>query len=123
MRTRSPARVRCKSDPAIRMPSSWATCEDVTSRVFPGGLAGYFDTGDYRPRYLDDPQRNGSVVRLRVAAYEYLAMTPANRALLSITAQHPRAQIVTGVNAAAGKYLSRLPSAAGRVCRSLAPTM
>jgi hypothetical protein len=64
--------------------------------ALPYGLVGYFDMGDYRPRYLDDPQRDGSVVRLRVAAYEYLAMTPANRALLSVTAQHPSARIVTG---------------------------
>lgn len=69
----------------------------------PHGMVGYFDTVDYLPRYLDDPQRDGSVVRLRVAAYEYLAMTPANRALVSLTAQHPRAQIVTGQSAAAGK--------------------
>jgi hypothetical protein len=69
----------------------------------PHGLVGYFDTTDYVPRYLDDPQRDGSVVRLRVAAYEYLAMTPANRALLSITAQHPSARVVTGASAAAGK--------------------
>lgn len=69
----------------------------------PHGLVGYFDTVDYLPRYLDNPQRNGSVVRLRVAAYKYLPMTPANRALLSIAAQHPRAQIVTAGNATIGK--------------------
>jgi hypothetical protein len=69
----------------------------------PHGLVGYFDTVDYLPHYLDDPQRNGSVVRLRVAAYEYLAMTPANRALLSITAQHPRALLVTGSSVNPGK--------------------
>jgi hypothetical protein len=69
----------------------------------PHGLVGYFSTADYLPRYLDDPQRDGSVVRLRVAAYGYLAMTTANRALLSITAQHPRAQVVIGGSAGAGK--------------------
>jgi hypothetical protein len=69
----------------------------------PYGLVGYFGIGDYRPRYLDDPQRDGSVVRLRVAAYEYLAVTPSNRALLSVTAQHPSARIVTGRSATAGK--------------------
>lgn len=70
----------------------------------PGGLVVYFDAGDYRPRYLDDPQRDGSVVRLRVAAFEYLAMTPANRAQLSVTEQHPSARIVTGAHSAtAGK--------------------
>ena len=68
----------------------------------PHGLVGYFGMADYLPRYLNDPQRDGSMVRLRVAAYQYLAMTPANRALLSITAQHPRARIVTG-GGAAGK--------------------
>jgi len=62
----------------------------------PNGLVGYFDKNDYMPRYLDDPQRDGGdVVRLRVAAYEYLPMTPANRALLSISAQHPGARIDT----------------------------
>ena len=69
----------------------------------PHGLVGYFDTVDYLPRYLDDPQRDGRAVRLRVGAYEYLTMTPANRDLLSITAQHPRAQIVTGSSATPGK--------------------
>lgn len=67
----------------------------------PQGLVAYFDTVTYKPRYLDDPQRDGSVVRLRVATYDYLPMTAANRALLNITAQHPRAQIVVG-GAAAG---------------------
>jgi hypothetical protein len=61
----------------------------------PHGLVGYFDTGNYAPRYLDDPQRDGTVVRLRVAVYEYLPMTSANRDLLSVTAQHPGARIDT----------------------------
>jgi hypothetical protein len=69
----------------------------------PHGLVGYFDTGDYLPRYLDDPQRDGSVVRLRVLAYEYLPMTASNQALLSITAQHPTARIVAGSNSGSGK--------------------
>jgi hypothetical protein len=68
----------------------------------PHGLVAYFDTVDFKPRYLDDPQSDGSVVRLQVAAYQYLAMTPSNRALLSITAQHPRAQIVTGGGGGSG---------------------
>ena len=56
----------------------------------------HFDKTDYMPRYLDDPQRDGGdVVRLRVATYEYLPLTPANRALLSISAQHPGARIDT----------------------------
>jgi hypothetical protein len=61
----------------------------------PNGLVGYFDESDYRPRYLDDPQRDGTVVRLRVAAYEYLPMTASDRALLSVTARHPNARIDT----------------------------
>jgi hypothetical protein len=69
----------------------------------PYGLVGYFDTTDYRPRYMDDPQRDGSLVRLRVVAYEYLPMTPSNRALLSAASQHPTARIVTGSNSASGK--------------------
>jgi hypothetical protein len=64
----------------------------------PYGLIGYFDTRNYAPRYLDDPQRDGTVVRLRVAAYEYLPMTSSNRDLLSVTAQHPSARIDTNPN-------------------------
>ncbi|MBV9603522.1 MAG: hypothetical protein JO027_00370 [Solirubrobacterales bacterium] len=74
--------------------------------ALPHGVVGYFDQTDYRARYLDDPQHDGSVVRLRVAAYEYLPMTPDNRALLSVTAQHPRARIVVSsaaASAASGK--------------------
>ena len=59
----------------------------------PHGLVGYFDQTNYRPRYLDNPQRDGTVVRLRVVAYGYLDMTQSNRALLSITAQHPTGRI------------------------------
>ncbi|HLY48447.1 MAG TPA: hypothetical protein VKR21_04565 [Solirubrobacteraceae bacterium] len=59
----------------------------------PHGLVGFFAERNYHPWYLDDPQRDGSVIRLRVAAYEYLPMTPTNRALLSVTAQHPAARI------------------------------
>jgi hypothetical protein len=69
----------------------------------PHGLVGYFNTSDYRPRYMDDPQRDGSVVRVRVAAYQYLPMTASNRTLLSVTAQHPTARIVTGSNNGSGK--------------------
>jgi hypothetical protein len=64
----------------------------------PHGEVGYFRASDYRPVYLDDPQRDGSIVRLRVVAYEYLPMTPANQALLSVTAEHPRAQIAQGTS-------------------------
>ncbi len=69
----------------------------------PHGLVGYFDPNDYRPRYMDDPQRDGSVVRVRVAAYEYLPMTASSRTLLSVTAQHPTARIVAESNNGSGK--------------------
>jgi hypothetical protein len=45
--------------------------------------------------YLDNPQRDGSVVRTRVVIYEELPMTPDNAKLLSITAQHPDARVST----------------------------
>ena len=64
----------------------------------PHGLVGYFDTRSYSPRYVDAPQRDGTVVRLRVVAYEYLPMTASNRDLLSVTAQHPSARIDTNPN-------------------------
>jgi hypothetical protein len=62
----------------------------------PDGVVGYFDRTDYRPVYLDNPQRDGSVVRTRVLTYEELAISPQNELLLSITAQHPRASVDTG---------------------------
>jgi hypothetical protein len=71
----------------------------------PRGFVGYFDTSNYAPRYVDAPQRDGhraadprqaaTVIRFRVEVYEYLPMTPANRDLLSVTAQHPGARIDT----------------------------
>jgi hypothetical protein len=61
----------------------------------PTGVVGYFDTRDYRPVYLDNPQRGGSVVRTRVVTYQELPPTPANEKLLSITAQHPDARVRT----------------------------
>ncbi len=45
----------------------------------PGGVVGYFDRTDYRPVYLDNPQRDGSVVRTRVITYEELPITPRER--------------------------------------------
>jgi hypothetical protein len=57
------------------------------------GVIAYFSTGDYRPMYLDNPQRGGSVVRTRVVAYDELPMTPDSAKLLSITAQHPDARV------------------------------
>lgn len=62
----------------------------------PGGVVGYFDRTDYRPVYLDNPQRDGSVVRTRVITYEELSITPESQLLLSINAQHPRAIVGTG---------------------------
>lgn len=64
--------------------------------VLPGGTVGYFDRTDYRPVYLDNPQRGGSIVRTRVITYEELPLTPENLQLLSISAQHPRASVDTG---------------------------
>lgn len=61
----------------------------------PRGFVGYFDTSNYAPRYVDAPRRGGTVVRFRVEVYKYLPMTPANRDLLSVTAQHPGARIDT----------------------------
>jgi hypothetical protein len=61
----------------------------------PRGFVGYFDTSNYAPRYVDAPQRDGTVVRFRVLVYQYLPMTAANRDLLSVTAQHPGARIDT----------------------------
>jgi hypothetical protein len=61
----------------------------------PNGVVGYFDRTDYRPVYLDNPQRDGSVVRTRVITYEELSLTPENEKLLSITAQHPDASLET----------------------------
>jgi hypothetical protein len=62
----------------------------------PNGVVGYFDQTDYRPVYLDNPQRDGSVVRTRVITYEELSLTPGNELFLSIAAQHPRASVDAG---------------------------
>lgn len=61
----------------------------------PTGVVAYFDTTDYRPMYLDNPQRDGGVVRTRVVSFQELPMTPDNAKLLSITAQHPDARVLT----------------------------
>ena len=61
----------------------------------PTGVVGYFDTTDYRPMYLDNPQRDGGVVRTRVVTYQELPMTPHNAKLLSVVAQHSDARLVT----------------------------
>jgi hypothetical protein len=67
------------------------------------GVVGYFDQTDYRPVYLDNPQRDGSVVRTQVVTYEELSITPENEKLLSITAQHPGASVETGLLPAPAK--------------------
>jgi hypothetical protein len=69
----------------------------------PNGVIGYFDRTDYRPVYVDNPQRDGTVVRTRVITYEELPMTPQNEQLLSITAQHPRAPVDTNPTKAPSK--------------------
>ena len=61
----------------------------------PNGVVGYFDRTDYRPVYVDNPQRDGSVVRTRVVTYEELPITPENEQLLSLTDQHPTASVET----------------------------
>jgi hypothetical protein len=61
----------------------------------PTGVVGYFDTTDYRPVYIDNPQHGGSVVRTRVVTYEELPMNSTNAKLLSVTAQHPDARVTT----------------------------
>ena len=66
-------------------------------------MIGYFDGTDYRPIYLDNPQRDGSVVRTRVVTYEELSTTTENEKLLSITAQHPNARVNTNPIDAPGK--------------------
>ena len=62
----------------------------------PTGVVAYFDTSDYRPVYLDNPQPDGTVVRTQVVTYEELPMTADNAKLLSVTAQHPDARVTTG---------------------------
>jgi hypothetical protein len=61
----------------------------------PNGVVGYFDATNYRPRYVDNPQRDGSVVRTQVVTFEELPMTAENEKLLSVTAQHPDARVET----------------------------
>jgi hypothetical protein len=67
----------------------------------PDSLIAYVDRRSYRPLLLADPQRNGQVVMLRVLTFEYLPATPANRRLLSLTARHPGARVVTDAGAGA----------------------
>jgi hypothetical protein len=59
------------------------------------GVVAYVDKSTYVPRYLDDPQRDGTTVRLDVVTYEYLPASTENARLLSLTAQHPGAHLDT----------------------------
>jgi hypothetical protein len=59
------------------------------------GLVAYVDQQTYRPVLLSDPQRDGTVVTLRVVTLEYLPATQANLQSLSLTARHPGARVVT----------------------------
>lgn len=63
----------------------------------PNGVVGYFDQADYRPVYLDNPQRDGNVVRTQVITYEEFSVTPENEKLLSIAAQHPDVRVASGL--------------------------
>jgi hypothetical protein len=70
--------------------------ESLYKIVLSNNLVGYFDETDYRPVYLDNGQRDGTVVRTRVTTYEELPLTSATEELLSITAQHPAAKLTSG---------------------------
>lgn len=74
----------------------------------PYGYVGYFDTKTYRPLFLDSPTSgpsaaSGKLIRMRVVTMEYLRPTPANRRLLSLTAQHPGARVEKNPAAWQGK--------------------
>jgi hypothetical protein len=58
-------------------------------------LISYVDQRTYRPIMLSDPQRNGTIVHLRVMAFDYLPATTENLRSLSLTARHPTARVVT----------------------------
>ena len=59
----------------------------------PNGVVGYFDKTSYRPVYIDNPQRDGSIVRTEVTAYDELPLNAQNEKLVSITEQHPGARV------------------------------
>jgi hypothetical protein len=59
-------------------------------------LIAYVDQSTYRPVLLSNPQRNGTVVNLRVVTLEYLPATQANLQSLSLTSRHPGARVVAG---------------------------
>jgi hypothetical protein len=59
-------------------------------------LIAYVDQHTYRPVLLSDPQRDGTIVTLRVVTLEYLPATPANLQSLNLTVRHPGAAVVQG---------------------------
>lgn len=63
-------------------------------------LVAYVDEHTYRPILLSDPQRDGTIVQLRVVAFEYLPETAANLRNLSLTDRHPTARVVRDASAA-----------------------
>jgi hypothetical protein len=58
-------------------------------------LIAYVDKSTYRPIMLSDPQRNGSIVHLRVVTLEYLPVTARNLRSLSLPDRHRSAQLVS----------------------------
>lgn len=62
----------------------------------PDGVVGYFDKADYRPAYIDNPQRGGSIVRTQVVVYDELPLTAGNEKLVSVAAGHPGSRVATG---------------------------
>lgn len=87
------------------------------------GITTYVDKGSYIPRYIDDPQSNGTTLRFKVVAYQYLAAIPQHRQLLSITAQHPDATIDTNPNdwPASISKVAEVAPARGRWHRPMSP--
>jgi hypothetical protein len=77
--------------------------QSLVKIALPNGVIAYFDGTDYRPVYLDNPQRDGSIVRTRVVTYEELPTITENENLLSITAQHPDARVDTSPSDTPGK--------------------
>jgi hypothetical protein len=56
-------------------------------------LVVYFDQRTYRPILISDPQRDGTIVQLRVVTYEYLPTSASNLELLNLRARHPGARV------------------------------
>jgi hypothetical protein len=60
------------------------------------GGKGFFRIGSYQPVLLEVPSRTGQLVTYSVSVFEYLPATTANLSLLSLSDQHPGAQVVQG---------------------------